>query len=72
MHYEVTEPQSNDTGGRKDTQGNPLTTEDNPQFAGSFMQELDLTKENGGINLRPTSSYTVDNKIGDPRWFEMQ
>lgn len=72
MHYVVTEPQSNDTGGRKDSQGNPLSTLDDPQFAGQFMQELDLTKENGGINLRPTSSYTVDNKIGDLRWFEMQ
>lgn len=70
MFCDVTEPQSNDLGGRKDSQGNPFVTEENPQFAGQFMQELDLTKEDGGINLRPRSSYTVENQIGDLRWYE--
>ena len=70
IHYVDGSPQSNDTGGRKDNQGNPYTILDDPQFVGPFLQEFDLTQAKGGVNFRPTSAYTVQNQIGDPRWFE--
>ena len=40
----------------------------NPGFVGPIA-ELDLTVENGGVNLCPTSAPCVDGKRGDPRWF---
>lgn len=63
-------PNGNDTGGRKDKLGNPYATLDDPAFKGPFLQEFDLTKAKGGVDFRPTSSYTVQHQIGDPRWFE--
>lgn len=63
-------PNSNDTGGRKDNNGNPYTTLEDPQFVGPFLQEFDLTQAKGGVNFRPTGAYAVENKSGDPRWYE--
>lgn len=39
-----------------------------PGFVGP-IGELDLSKPNGGVNLKPTSAPCVDGKRGDPRWF---
>ena len=62
-------PDNNDLS-RRDSNDQPLAIQDDPQFVGPFTQELDFTKENGGVNFRPTSPYATQNKIGDPRWFE--
>jgi len=43
-------------------------TEEEPGFIGPFLQELDLTQPNGGINLKATG--TISGNIGDPRWRE--
>ncbi len=43
-------------------------TEEDPDFVGPFLQELDLTKPNGGINLKPRG--VISSTIGDPRWRE--
>lgn len=61
---------SNDNGGRKDSNGNPYATEEDPQFVGPTLQEFDLTQAKGGVNFQPTAPYAVENKIGDPRWYE--
>lgn len=63
-------PNGNDTGGRKDDNGNPYATLEDPLFEGPFEVELDLTKENGGLNFKPTAPIAVANKAGDPRWYE--
>jgi len=44
-------------------------TEEDPQFAGPVLQELDLTKVNVGLNLRPASPIAGGKQYGDPRWF---
>ena len=62
-------PQGNDIGGRKDKQGRPYCTEDNPGFTEPF-KEFDLSQPKGGVDFRPSSNYTTTNRIGDPRWFE--
>lgn len=43
-------------------------TEEDPDFVGPFLQELDLTKPNGGINLKARGE--ISSTIGDPRWRE--
>lgn len=63
-------PNSNDTGGRKDKLGNPYATLEDPQFVGPFLQEFDLEQLNGGVNFKPTGAIAVENKAGDPRWYE--
>lgn len=63
-------PNSNDTGGRKDKNGNAYTTLEDPQFEGPFEAELDLTKDDGGLNFTPHGSVALQNKSGDPRWYE--
>ncbi|MCM1356299.1 MAG: DUF4992 family lipoprotein [Staphylococcus sp.] len=66
MAYDVTSPQSNDTGGRKDTNGQPYTTQvEGFSFAGNPLQELDFSSANGGVNLKPSIA-----NVGDPRWYE--
>jgi hypothetical protein len=65
-------PNSNDTGGRKDKNGNPYATLENPDFVGPFELELDLTAVNGGVNFTPRGTVAVQNKSGDPRWYENQ
>lgn len=64
---------SNDNGGRKDSNSNPLATEDaDMSFEQTdFTKELDLDAENGGLNFKPTGgTLTVGNLSGDPRWLE--
>lgn len=63
-------PNNNDIGGRKDKDGNPYATEEDPQFVGPFLQEFDLTQKLGGVNFKPTAPYATANQIGDPRWYE--
>lgn len=63
-------PNGNDTGDRKDDNGNPYATLEDPQFAGPFMQALDLNKADGGVNFKPGGELAVKNKSGDPRWYE--
>lgn len=46
-----------------------FATEEDPQFAGPVLQELDLAKPNGGLNLRPAAPIASGKKMGDPRWF---
>lgn len=51
------------------TDASKFATEEDPQFAGPVLQELDLTKPNGGLNLRPAAPIASGKKMGDPRWF---
>lgn len=55
---------SNDTGGRTDSNGNGIATEQDPQFVGPINIELDLTQINGDVNFTPGSGTNA----GDPRW----
>lgn len=41
-----------------------------PNFVGPTLQEFNLDDAKGGVNFRPQNATCVDNKIGDPRWFE--
>lgn len=43
-------------------------TEEDPMFEGDFLQPLDLTQENGGVNFKARG--TISATIGDPRWRE--
>lgn len=63
-------PNGNDTGGRKDDNGNPFATLEDPAFVGPFLQELDLLKTNGGVDFEPKGAEVVKNKSGDPRWYK--
>ena len=63
-------PNSNDTGGRKDKNGNPYATLEDPEFEGPFEVELDLTKVNGGVDFTPHGPVATQNRSGDPRWYE--
>ena len=60
---------SNDNGGRKDSNGNPLATEEVQGFT-DWSKELDLTATNGGVDFTPTGSVAIQNKSGDPRWYK--
>lgn len=51
------------------TDASKYATEEDPQFAGPVMQELDLTKKNGGLNLKPSSAIAGGKQYGDPRWY---
>lgn len=68
MHYDEASPQSNDTGGRKDNNGNPFTVEEDPGFDLSQIHELDFSKPNGGVNF--TAHGAISSQGGDPRWRE--
>lgn len=63
-------PNNNDTGGRKDNEGNPYATLEDPDFVGPFLQEFDLTQAKGGVNFTPRGAVAVENQSGDPRWYE--
>ena len=63
-------PNGNDTGGRKDDNGNPFATLEDPAFVGPFLQELDLLKTNGGVDFEPKGAEAVKNRGGDPRWYK--
>lgn len=41
-----------------------------PSFVGPTLLEFNLDESNGGVNYRPQNATCVDNKIGDPRWYE--
>ncbi|MCM1077400.1 MAG: DUF4992 family lipoprotein [Bacteroides sp.] len=41
-----------------------------PNFVGPTAEMFNLDEEKGGVNFRPQASICVENKIGDPRWFE--
>ena len=60
---------SNDKGGRKDSNGNPYATEEVQGFT-DWSKELDLTATNGGVDFTPTGSVAKQNKSGDPRWYK--
>ncbi len=62
--------QSNDVGGRTDSSGRPYATEEDPQFAGPIDVEFNLALPDGGVNFKPSGSVAVENKSGDPRWYE--
>lgn len=63
-------PNGNDTGGRKDDNGNPYATLEDPLFAGPYLQELDLSRTDGGVNFKPNGELAVKNACGDPRWYK--
>ena len=64
-------PHSNDTGGRKDNDGNPYATLEDPAFAGTFLQAINLDdQEKGGVNFTPTAPVATQNQAGDPRWYK--
>lgn len=62
-------PNNNDIGGRKDKKGNPYATLEDPGFTEPFA-EFDLAQPKGGVNFRPTGEVAVENRSGDPRWYE--
>ncbi|MBQ8581539.1 MAG: DUF4957 domain-containing protein [Alistipes sp.] len=71
--YKHGSPQSNDYGGRKDTNGNPFATlEEGTTFVTPesetepYLPEIDLTAENGGVNFKANGA--LSSTIGDPRW----
>lgn len=66
MHYDEASPQSNDTGGRKDTNGNPFTVLEDPGFDLSKIHELDFLQPNGGVSFK--ANGTISSQGGDPRW----
>ena len=45
-------------------------TEANPEFAGPTLLEFNLDEAKGGVNYRPQAAICVENKTGDPRWYE--
>lgn len=64
-------PNGNDTGGRKDSDGNPYATLEDPAFAGTFLQAINLDdQEKGGVNFTPTAPVATQNQAGDPRWYK--
>lgn len=63
------ETHENDTG-RTDSNGRPIATLEDPNFEGPIDSEFDFTKVNGGVNFTPRGSIAVENKSGDPRWYE--
>lgn len=48
------------------TDATKYATEEDPAFTGPFLQELDLSAPNGGINLH--AAGTLSSTMGDPRW----
>jgi len=55
---------------RKDTGGAPFASLYNPGFKGEVTQELDLEKENGGIDFSPSENEIINNGGGDIRWLQ--
>lgn len=67
MWYHKTSPQSNDYGGRTDSNGKPFTTlEEEKFFDPETLKELDFSQPNGGANFHANSA--ISSNIGDPRW----
>jgi len=53
---------------KKDNSGAPFASVYDPQFAGNVLQELDFSKENGGVDFTPGEYEIIANRGGDPRW----
>ena len=56
------------------TDQSKFATLEDPVFeAGDYtvdvIESLDLSKENGGLNLKPTNGIAAAQQYGDPRWF---
>lgn len=47
-----------------------MSEEVDPDFAGPTTEMFNLDEAKGGVNFRPQAAICVENKIGDPRWFE--
>ena len=47
-----------------------MSTEEDPNFAGPTTEMFNLDEAKGGVNFRPQAAICIENKIGDPRWFE--
>ena len=47
----------------KDDNGNPFATLEDPEFVGPFLQELDLSQINGGVNFEPKGAEAVKIKV---------
>ena len=65
--YAFTKPDNNDPN-QKDNSGAPFASVYDPQFAGNVLQELDFSKENGGVDFTPGEYEIIANRGGDPRW----
>ena len=65
MWYVVTTPQNDDTS-KTDNDGNPYTILSDPGFTAP-TEPLDLSQENGGLNLTPSGDALAWGS-GDPRW----
>lgn len=69
--YGVTQTtNNNDIGGYTDSNGRAYATLEDPNFVGSIDLEFDFTKTNGGVDFTPRGSVAIENKAGDPRWYE--
>ena len=69
IYWDVTAKQTNDISGSnnyKDKDGNPFATELTAKPFTYPTEALDLTKENGGLNLKPSGAANA----GDPRWLK--
>lgn len=62
--------ESNDTGGKTDSNGKPYATLEDPNFVGSITKSFDLTLDKGGVNFKPRGAVATENKAGDPRWYK--
>lgn len=61
---------SNDIGGRTDSNGRPIAELEDPNFDGPTDIEFDFSKPNGGVNFKANGSKAQEYKNGDPRWLE--
>ena len=70
IYWDVTAKQSNDISGSnnyKDKDGNPFAIELTEKPFTYPTEAIDLTKKNGGLNLKPSGAAA---NAGDPRWYE--
>ena len=65
--YNDASQDSNDLGGRKDSNGNPFVILEDPGFTEPFAA-LDLSQPNGGVHFKANGA--LSSTIGDPRWLE--
>lgn len=66
--YNPTDPSDNDY--TRLVNGVPCASLYDPLFKGDVNQELDLEKENGGVDFRPGETVLIENNGGDPRWLK--
>lgn len=70
IYWDVTAKQTNDisgSGNYKDKDGNPYAIELTEKPFTYPTEAIDLTKKNGGLNLKPSGDAA---NAGDPRWYE--